>query len=351
MIAFESGLATTSLAYGKVSERSAEQTMKESIFGVWWSKETLPLFDYIKASHNNGKPLVLTGFDMQISYPLLDGSWLQDKALAKRLLEADQKLSDYSLGTDQAAFLKEKQRLINVYKDALEALKTDAIQAYVKQLYPDNPKLPLLLERALSDRIRVAEEYVELSIATNVALEKGEYEPFLQMMSWRDQAMHDNIMWLAMEAYPTEKFIIWAHNDHIRKNHSEVMGSSYPVKLMGEMFSDEAKKYSYVLGLYPASGQTADNTGEIHEVLPLEPGSVESIMSASGSPYTFIDLRYRSNESGSSWMFEPRLTYSWGMIPESLIARDQYDGILLIDDVNPPQYLRSAASGTKAPAE
>ncbi|MCM3494932.1 erythromycin esterase family protein [Paenibacillus lactis] len=344
VLAFESGLAPASIAFGKVSGRSAEQTMKDSIFGVWWSKETLPLFDYIKASHNSEQPLVLTGFDMQLQFPLLDGGWLKDKALAKRLADADKKLSDHSVATDAAAYRKEKKHLISVYKEAQEALKTEANQAHIKQLYPDNPKLSLLLERALGDRIRVAEEYVELSIESTAALEKGDYMPFLKTMEWRDQAMHDNLMWLATEAYPTEKFIVWGHNDHIRKAQTEVMGSPYPVKLMGEMLSDEVKKYSYVLGLYPASGKTADNTGAVHDVLPPEPGSVESILAASGAPYTFMDLRYRSHESGNSWMFEPRFAYSWGMIPESLIARDQYDGILLIDDVNPPQYLRSTAS-------
>ena len=59
------------------------------------------------------------------------------------------------------------------------------------------------------------------------------------------------------------------------------------------------KKYSYVLGLYPASGQTADNMGNVHDVLPAEPGSIESILSAAGSPYTFVDLRYQKREAGT----------------------------------------------------
>ncbi len=184
VLAFESGLAPASIAFGKVSGRSAEQTMKDSIFGVWWSKETLPLFDYIKASHNSKQPLVLTGFDMQLQFPLLDGGWLKDKALAKRLADADKKLSDYSVATDAAAYRKEKKHLISVYKEAQEALKTEANQAHIKQLYPDNPKLSLLLERALGDRIRVAEEYVELSIESTAALEKGDYMPFLETMKW-----------------------------------------------------------------------------------------------------------------------------------------------------------------------
>ncbi|GIO98607.1 putative hydrolase YbfO [Paenibacillus lautus] len=352
VLAFESSLSNTSLAYGKAGQQSPESTMKDSIFGVWWSKEVLPLFDYMKTAQKSKQPLVLTGFDMQLQHPLLDGQWLQDQTMAKRLSDAEKKLSSYSLGTDLAAYRKEKHQLIQVYKDAIKSLKTEANEAHLKQLYPDNPQLPLLLERSLNDRIRVAQEYVELSIKSTLGMENGDYAPFLESMEWRDQAMHDNLMWLATEVYPTEKFIVWGHNDHIRKAQTEVMGTPYPVTLMGEKLSDEMKKYSYVLGLYPASGQTADNMGNVHDVLPAEPGSIESILSAAGAPYAFVDLRYQKREAGNSWMFEPRFAYSWGMIPESLIARDQYDGILLIDDVNPPQYMRSSASSkASVPAE
>lgn len=344
VLAFESSLGNASMAYGKAGTQSAEQTMKDSIFGVWWTKETLPLFEYIKTTQKTEQPLALTGFDMQLQYPFLKGEWLKDDKLALRLQEAEEKLSEFSVGTDLNAYRKEKTQLIQVYKDVLKSTASESSQTLLKKLYPHNPQLPVLLERSLNDRISVAKEYVEISIKSNTGMSEGDYTWFFKSMEWRDKAMLDNLIWLATDVYPTEKFIVWAHNDHIRKAQSEVMGSPYPVQLMGEMLPDEWKKYSYVLGLYPASGKTADNMGQTHDVLPLEPGSVESILSAAGSPYTFIDLRYRSNTRENSWMFEPRYTYSWGMIPESLVARDQYDGILLVEDVNPPQYLRSSSS-------
>lgn len=340
VVAFESGLYNTAKAYGNVGTQTAEQSMKDAIFGVWWTKQTLPLFEYIKNTQQTKQPLALTGFDMQLQPPLMDGAWLTDKKLAQQLKQAEQSLSDYSSAVDPKPYKKEKSKLIQVYKDALKSTQTKASQASIKKLYPDNPKMYAHLVRALSDRIKLAEEYVEISIQTNIGMQKGDYTWFFKSMEWRDQAMLDNLMWLANEVYPNEKIIVWAHNDHIRKAQSEVMGSPYPIKMMGELLSDEIKKYSYVLGLYPANGQTADNMGNVHDVLPLEPGSIESILSAGGSPYTFIDLRYRMNERGNSWMFEPRYSYSWGMIPESLVARDQYDGILLIDDVSPPEYMR-----------
>lgn len=352
VLAFESGLSNASVAYGEAGSRTAEQTMKDSIFGVWWSQEILPLFNYVKDTQASGKPLRLTGLDMQLQYPLMDGRWLEDEKLAQRLKHAEEKLSAYSDGTDLDTYRREKNLLIGIYKEALLALQAKGSEERIQALYPSNPSLTKQLERSLQDRIRVADEYVELSIQSNLSLAKEDYatyaETFLKSMEWRDQAMLDNLLWLATEVYPNEKFIVWAHNDHIRKAHSEAMGSPYPVKLMGERLPDEWKKISYVLGLYPVSGRTSDNSGTVHDVLPLEEGSIESIVSAASlSPYTFIDLKYRNNERGNSWMYEPRYAYSWGLIPESLVARDQYDGLLLIDDVHPPHYIR----GNKQPAD
>ncbi|WP_353057554.1 erythromycin esterase family protein [Paenibacillus illinoisensis] len=347
VLAFESGLSNTSLANATANQQHAEQTMKNAIFGVWWSKEMMPLFNYLKTSTKTEQPLILTGFDMQLQFPLLDGKWLKDKELANRLAQTEQKLASFSAGTDLKAYRAEKNKIIQVYQDVLQSLRSEPNQAYLQKEYPDQPKLSMLLERSLSDRIRVAREYVDLSIRATSEMNEGKYETFLDTMEWRDQAMHDNLMWLATEVYPNEKFIVWGHNDHIRKAQSEVMGSPYPITMMGEKLSEEMKKYSYVLGLYASSGQTADNTGEIYAVEPAAPGSIEGIMSATNTPYSFLDLRYQNRETGNSWMFEPRFAYSWGMIPESLVPRDQFDGILMIDDVHPPQYIRSSSSDSQ----
>ncbi|MBR2569843.1 MAG: erythromycin esterase family protein, partial [Paenibacillus sp.] len=196
VLAFESGLSNASLAYGQIGSQSAEQTMKDSIFGVWWSKEILPLFDYLKAAQDSEKPLMLTGFDMQFQYPLMDGKWLKDEKLAERLKQAEEKLADYAGGTELEAYQKEKNRLIGVYKGVLRALQAKEREEPIEALYPSNPKLVKQLERSLQDRIRVADEYVELSIKANRSYAEEDYtayaETFLESMEWRDQAMLDN---------------------------------------------------------------------------------------------------------------------------------------------------------------
>ncbi|WP_333880630.1 erythromycin esterase family protein [Lysinibacillus capsici] len=338
VLAFESGMGNVMNAQGQIDKQAALQTMKDAIFGVWWTKETLPLFDYAKSTQATEQPLVLTGFDIQQQGAFTNGDWLQNPKLAQQFNEAEKQLAEWSSGKDLKGYQKVKATIIDVYKQVKSQIqfKEKELQA----AYPKEPHIVKLMDRTLADRIRLADEYIELTIQSNIDIEQNNIESFLQTMEWRDQAMMENLLWLAEEVYPTEKFIVWAHNDHIRKAQSEVMGSPYPVKLMGERLPDIYKKYSYVLGLYMTSGETANNMGEPMPVLPPVKGSIEDILSSTNKPYTFIDLRNRQNERGNSWMFEPRLSYSWGMIQESLVPREQYDGILLIDQVNKPTYIK-----------
>lgn len=338
VLAFESGMGNAMNAQGQIDKQTAKQTMKDAIFGVWWTKETLPLFEYAKKTQKTDKPLKLAGFDIQQQGAFTNGEWLQNIELAKQFSEVEEQLANWSYGTDLKGYQKAKPSIIEVYKQVKSQVQLK--EKELKSAYPSEPHIVKLMDRTLTDRIRLANEYVELSIQSNIDLEQNKYDSFLKTMEWRDQSMMENLLWLAEEIYPTEKFIVWAHNDHIRKAQSEVMGSPYPVKLMGERLPDIYKKYSYVLGLYMTSGETANNMGEPMAVLPTVKGSIEDIVSSSNKPYTFIDMRNRQNERGNSWMFEPRLSYSWGMIQESLVPRDQYDGLLLIDKVSKPHYIK-----------
>ncbi|EFI66877.1 erythromycin esterase-like protein [Lysinibacillus fusiformis ZC1] len=338
VLAFESGMGNVMNAQGQIDKQAALQTMKDAIFGVWWTKETLPLFDYAKSTQATEQPLVLTGFDIQQQGAFTNGDWLQNPKLAQQFNEAEKQLAEWSSGKDLKGYQKVKATIIDVYKQVKSQIQIK--EKELQAAYPKEPHIVKLMDRTLADRIRLADKYIELTIQSNIDIEQNNIGSFLQTMEWRDQAMMENLLWLAEEVYPTEKFIVWAHNDHIRKAQSDVMGSPYPVKLMGERLPDIYKKYSYVLGLYMTSGETANNMGEPMPVLPPVKGSIEDILSSTNKPYTFIDLRNRQNERGNSWMFEPRLSYSWGMIQESLVPRDQYDGLLLIDQVNKPTYIK-----------
>lgn len=240
VLAFESGMGNVMNAQGKIDKQSAQQTMKDGIFGVWWSKETLPLFEYTKKTQSTEQPLMLAGFDIQQQGAFTDGGWLENNQLAKQFSEVENQLVDWTYSKDLKGYQKAKPSIIDVYKQVKSQIPLK--EKELKAAYPSEPHITKLMERTLADRIRLAEEYVELSIQSNVDIEQNKYDSFFKTMEWRDQGMLENLLWLAEEIYPTEKFIVWAHNDHIRKAQSEVMGSPYALNLMGERLPDIYKK-------------------------------------------------------------------------------------------------------------
>lgn len=344
VLAFESGMGNAAAAYAKAESNTPEQTMKQSIFGVWWSKEILPLFDYIKQSLSTDKPLILAGFDMQIQSPYSEfvSEWVGsiDRKLAERFAKAEEELADWSFGSDENGYAAAKPGLLETYGDMMTFIKDHA--ETLQAAYPDNPQLIRLTQRVLDNRIQVVNEYAEASIRSNIGMEKGDLEPFLETMRIRDRMMADNLTWLAEDVYADKRMIVWGHNDHIRKQNEAVMNSPYSgLKLMGDLMPERLRKSSYVIGLYMAQGTAANNMGAPYEVLKPQAGSIEHILRQAGHPYTFVDLKYRKDGPGTSWMFEPRLSLDWGLMPESFIPRDQYDGLLLIETVSPPAYIRN----------
>ncbi|WP_258280270.1 erythromycin esterase family protein [Paenibacillus sp. SC116] len=338
-VAFESGLSDAAIAQGKMKNKTAKETMKRSIFSVWWTEETLPLFQYMKDTQDSERPLRLVGFDIQTQTPLLkDASWLKDKALQEKIMKAEADFSKWRGSKDLSGYRKVKPELLNLYKKLVKQVESQ--EEALKKEYPNEPKIVVLMKRAVEDRIRLIDEYIEINIERNIAVEKGDMLAVFRATEWRDRAMANNLIWLATEVYPTEKFVVWAHNGHISKAQSQIYSFKGAHKWMGELMPKELQRQSYVMGLYMASGESADNeTRQPIPVQPLIPGSLEDILSGAKQPYTFMDLRYRDNERGNSWMFERVFAYDWGNMPTLIVARNHYDGILLIDKVKLPRYI------------
>ena len=106
VLAFESGMGNVMNAQGQIDKQAALQTMKDAIFGVWWTKETLPLFDYAKSTQATEQPLVLTGFDIQQQGAFTNGDWLQNPKLAQQFNEAEKQLAEWSSGKDLKGYQK-----------------------------------------------------------------------------------------------------------------------------------------------------------------------------------------------------------------------------------------------------
>lgn len=87
-------------------------------------------------------------------------------------------------------------------------------------------------------------------------------------------------------------------------------------------------------------GAAAHNDRTRYLIRPPVTGSLESVFYCTRRKYCFVDLLHQQQEPGNSWMFEVFLAKTWGLDEVSMVPRDEYDAILFIDTVHPPDYLR-----------
>ena len=157
-------------AQGQIDKQTAEQTMKDAIYYMV-DEETLPLFDYVKKTQGTDQPLVLAGFDIQQQGAFTNGDWLQNSQLAKQLKDTEEQLAEWSFGKDLKGYQKAKPSIVQVYTQVKSQVKLK--EEELKIAYPNEPHIVKLMERTLSERIGLANEYVELNIQSNIELEQN----------------------------------------------------------------------------------------------------------------------------------------------------------------------------------
>jgi erythromycin esterase len=169
---------------------------------------------------------------------------------------------------------------------------------------------------------------------------------------YRDEMMARNVEWLADQAYPGQKMVLWAHNAHVS------LGSDGSYKLMGAWLRLRFGTDMYVLGFQFRGGTaraistTADGkfTGLKDNLLPVSPeGGGDAVLSAARLPLFFLDLRSVPNEGAlGRWLSEQHPFRSFGAVwyeqtpdlqlqPE--VLTELYDGIIFVEDTHPAQGL------------
>ncbi|MFD2878069.1 erythromycin esterase family protein [Paenibacillus rhizoplanae] len=90
-----------------------------------------------------------------------------------------------------------------------------------------------------------------------------------------------------------------------------------------------------MIGLYAYEGSAHKNNGKVEQIMPHDKGSLEEIMGAGMGAAQFINLRDTTLGASTEWMYTPRTAKAWGVLNETMIPREQYDGILLIQQLHP----------------
>ena len=332
VIAFESSIYECFAANTNVT--NPVDMLQRSIFTVWATEEVLPLFDYIQATQRSDHPLLLAGFDTQISSPR---GFADRPAFLRRVIAA----IDSGYADEVASF---DTTFVNALRGTRsDPAKWDESEAFYDRLdqffrehhdelveaFPGDPT-PLVAERAAYSMVRYIRQLrAQAARPTDVGPEGAG--------AIRDAGMAENVTVLARDVYPDRKILIWAHNFHIRYANASTT-SIQPT--MGAVVAERFRPDLYTIGLYMNSGSAAYNDRTIYLINPAISGSMEWVLANTGPAALFVDFLQQGQEQGNGWMFQPVYTREWGTSPLTLVPREQYDGVLLIDRVTPPNYLR-----------
>ena len=340
VIAFESSILSTYLGNEQSSQLTPTAFMQNSIFAVWSTTDVVNLFSYIQSTQSTAHPLILAGFDVQLttSYEgqARPGIFQQvvgqvDATYAQQVFDMDQLFVQNQF---QPAYILANYSDLKTKYQALTAF-LDANMTQIQNAYSTRPLFPSVVRQAAWGMSAYLDELEDMALNGPTSYVDGN--------TARDAGMVTNLELLVDNLYAGKKVMVWGHNAHIMHD-----GLSYKDACMGfhNMGSSIFAKYGprvYRLGLYMYQGSAAWNGGAVYTIPPASPVSVEGLLHTAGDPYVFLDL---SEVSGSSddtaWMYENYPIREWGnyMYQGEMIVTNEYDGLLQIDTVHPPTYIQ-----------
>ncbi len=327
VVAVESGLFECHYVNTLVGVVTPVIAMRNCMFGVWSVKEVEELFAYMAQTRATDRPLQLAGFDTQWSTSLI---WARSRLLRQMIAPLDPAYADSVERTDsifwrrmvvpagRIAYMTANQARLNAFYAGLEA-------------YLDRNRAAITGGVASRDAFLLA---TRQSVHSTPTLIRQVLLPPVEGSAARDLGMADNLDFLLDEMYPGKKVIVWAHNAHVSHGSNVYPARRYS---MGSYTAERRRGELYTIGLYSYRGRQRTNAGTVYPVLsPMPAGSLESILYRARKRQLFVDLSRQERTPGTEWMFAPTLAHAWGVVPERVVLRNQYDGILFVDTTNPP---------------
>ncbi|MEM9387007.1 MAG: erythromycin esterase family protein [Pseudomonadota bacterium] len=338
LLAFEGGLFDCEYAQGILERGLARDAMNSCLFSVWQTAELRELFDYLVSTQSTATPLRITGFDVQFSGVNSDQRPAElermvakvSPAYAEEVLELEQRFFA-AIGAAQAA-TSASSNAITSLTDAVPGLQvdyttlSDYLLANETIIVGDGEYTPL--------QVRIAAQYTRTAPFFASQLAQRFTNTF--GASERDRGMGENLIALATQIYPQEKIIAWAHNAHLRHQGTGFL----PDANMGVFVHDLLEPQLYTVGFYMYRGQHAFNDRSVQQVLAPLNFSLEAIFHSRRLAYLFLDIEGADPDAeGGAWLRTTTPTWEWGSEQTPLTLSEEYDGVLVIDTVTPPDYL------------
>jgi erythromycin esterase len=314
--------------------------MQNSIFAVWSTTDVQELFSYIQSTQGTAHPLILAGFDVQLTTPdewrVRPGLFQEvvgkiDPVYAEQVHDLDQRFIQGYVTTFAGSF----DYILTNYADLrakYQALTSflDANAAQIQAAYSSRPLFPLIVRQAAWGMSAFLDELYNDALNTPTGTITATVD--------RDAGMAVNLEFLIEKLYAGKKFMVWAHNAHIM--HNAILYNELGWQNMGKWIYEKYGNRVYTLGLYMYQGTAAWNGGTTYTINPASQDSVEGLLHTSRNAYSFLDISAIPWSSNATlWMDQNYPIREWGVNDGAMSVKSEYDGLLQIETVHPPTYV------------
>jgi erythromycin esterase len=326
----ESGLGDVYFQYKGIDSVSAKELRDRTVYGNFQCKEMMPLFEYIKSTHQSSFPkdkktLKYAGFDSQnysYSTDVFEKIIIKYKPERSKVLLADilkyYEIPKYLWGSDRTPLFAYSDTIMSASNELLKILKDH--KADIKKDFGFDETAFQILERtALNYR-----DAVDLNWDID------------NPMARRDSLMAENLFWMMENVYPNKKVVIWGHNGHIDKSGSK----DDPNKWMGHYVASRFGKKAYHLGLFAREGESFEWWSKKNISYKNDSTkNVEFLINPSSEITLFMDFTRIKPRKRPEWMEQ----YAVGFEVENgrnveFIPSRRFDGIVVVGKGHAPTY-------------
>jgi erythromycin esterase len=357
VLAFESNLGDAYYANAKITTTDDQSSVYNALSSLWHVEEIIPLFNYIRRTHNTSNPLAISGVDFigtngsysfsRFVYDLIN---VTDPGYARNIRETDSTVTRRLVRGWTMIRLLSKEEIVSGIKKKDEWLSFYSnLQDYLNKnesKFNDNKKQDLKLAKycvqdridcihwALRDSAYMAIELSECCNVQNMTISK-------LWDKYRDYKMAEHLNFLYSDLYKSKKIIVWAQDSHIAKRKCHLTdGSAYAKDAYTIAFRNYRGKGCYVMSKESAKSKPTRHVYKFKS--PTDSLFVEKIMHTAGHKVSFVDMLHQNKSSGNSWMFEKSKWTQWAgnEVDEEINIRELFDGFILVDKIAPPHYLK-----------
>lgn len=338
VLVFESGLYDCSKAWQFFNDGADIHSVFRR--GVWelWSKsqQVQALIDYVERARALGQPLEFAGLDPGLVDSTFGESLINE--LAKLIDSVDfpdrtngrvthflmtvQHLArqDYRSGRMKKPDANELDRFVSTATELAQAVEASS------NLIPQ--------ERAFWARVLE-------SIAIDVRWLTLDFRnPDMALVELRDMQMARNLISLARDQYPDQKFVVWAASLHNARNLNEIevqdsaLQALYRHKrVMGDHLWKEFQGKMYSLGFTAFEGEFGAWAGKPRKLEKPSFNSFEDLLARAGMNNAIIDFRRLA--TGGEWLREELKSRPFGYTEMTARWNAVFDGMMFTKVMTP----------------